>query len=94
MSEISILWPAAGFADTELRCFDGTGSLKWIEGRCIPFSARRPSPALSIYQAALSVQPLRVSRASNRLGCGFLVSSRATVSMSAWIFTFSPMCSQ
>ena len=26
------LWPAAGFTDTELRCFDGTGGFKWKEG--------------------------------------------------------------
>jgi hypothetical protein len=24
-------WPAAGFTDTELRCFDGTGGFKWKE---------------------------------------------------------------
>ena len=24
-------WPAAGFTDTELRCFDGTGGFKWRE---------------------------------------------------------------
>ena len=26
------IWPAAGFTDTELRCFDGTGGFKWWEG--------------------------------------------------------------
>jgi nucleoside phosphorylase len=25
------VWPAAGFTDTELRCFDGTGGFKWKE---------------------------------------------------------------
>ena len=25
-------WPAAGFTDTELRCFDGTGGFRWKDG--------------------------------------------------------------
>ena len=34
-------WPAAGFTDTELRCFDGTGGFKWREGSSAASSSLR-----------------------------------------------------
>jgi len=34
-------WPAAGFTDTELRCFDGTGGFKWKEGSSAESSSLR-----------------------------------------------------
>ena len=35
------VWPAAGFTDTELRCFDGTGGFKWKEGSSAESSSLR-----------------------------------------------------
>jgi hypothetical protein len=35
------LWPAAGFTDTELRCFDGTGNFRWKEGSILASSSLR-----------------------------------------------------
>jgi TPR repeat protein len=35
------VWPAAGFTDTELRCFAGTGGFKWREGSSAASSSLR-----------------------------------------------------
>jgi transposase-like protein len=34
-------WPAAGFVDTEIRCFNGTGELECREGRSAASSSSR-----------------------------------------------------
>ena len=34
-------WPAAGFTDTELKCFDGTGGFKWRQGSSAASSSLR-----------------------------------------------------